>query len=75
MELPIGFIPTLVALEQSLSLGSLAGLHPLGHNVGESPLANHLQDVLTVKLPVHQHVIDVNQVLGRIKQVLYHLFA
>jgi hypothetical protein len=54
-------------------LGFLAGLHPLWHDVGEPPLADHLQDVLAVELSVHQHVIVVDEVLGRVKQVLNDL--
>ncbi|SDY63734.1 hypothetical protein SAMN05216564_10786 [Halopenitus persicus] len=58
-----------VTLEQSLGLGFLASLHPLRDDVGEPSLADHLQDVLAIELSVHQHVIDVNEVLSRIEQV------
>jgi hypothetical protein len=70
MELPIGLVPVLPPLEQSFCLGFLTRLHPLGNDVGEPALANHLQDVLAIELPVHQHVIDVNEVLGRVEQIL-----
>jgi hypothetical protein len=70
VELPVGFIPAFIPLEQSLRLGLLAGLHSLGNNVGKPALANHPQDVLAIELPVHQHVIDLNEILSRIQQVL-----
>jgi len=64
MEFAVSLVPVLIALEQPLGLGFLASLHPLRDDVGEPTLANHLQDVLAIELPVHQHVIDVNEVLS-----------
>jgi hypothetical protein len=59
----------LTPLEQPFGLRFLAGLHPLRHDIRQSTLAEHLQNVLAVELPVHQHVIDVNEVLGRVKKI------
>jgi hypothetical protein len=70
VELPVSFIPVLVTLEQPLGLSSLAGLHPLRNDIREPALANHLQEVLAIELPVHQDVIDMDEVLSRIEQVL-----
>jgi len=70
MELPVGFVSVLTPSEQPLGLGFFAGLHPLGNDVRKPALADHLQDVLTVELSVHQHVIGVNELLGRVEQVL-----
>ena len=67
MELPVGFVSILTTLEQPLGLGFLAGLHPLRDDVGEPALADHLQNVLTIELPVHQHIIDVDEALSRVK--------
>jgi len=70
VELPVGLVAVLTALEQSLGLDFLAGLNPFRANVREPTLADHLQNVLAIELPVHQHVIDMNEVLSRIEQVL-----
>jgi hypothetical protein len=66
VELPVGLVAVLITSKQSLGLGFLAGLHPLGNDIGKPALAEHLQDVLTVELPIHQHVINENQLLGGI---------
>jgi len=70
MEFAVDLISVLITVEQSFCLGFLAGLHPLWHDVGESSLADHLQNVLTIKLPVHQHVIDVDEPFSYIQQIL-----
>ena len=31
--------------------------------------------MLTIKFPVHKHVIDVNQLLGSIQQIIDDLFS
>ena len=69
-ELPVGFIPVLIPLEQAFGLGFLTCLHPPWHNVGEPTLADHLQNMLTIELPVNQHVINANHRLSRIQEVL-----
>ena len=75
MELAVGLIPVLITAEQPFCLRFLAGLQPLRNDVGKPTLADHLQHVLAIELPVHQYVIDVNEVLSRIKQALDDLFA
>jgi len=73
--LAVGLVPILTALEQPLGLSFLAGLHPFWDHVGEPALANHLQNVLAVKLAIHQYVIDVGELFSRIEQVLDDLLA
>ena len=70
VELPVGLVSVLVTLEQPLGLRFLTRLHPFRDDVGEPTLADHLQDMLAIELPVHQHVIDMDEVLSRIEQVL-----
>ena len=75
VEFSIGLVPFLAAFEESPCLGFLARLHSFWYDVGDSALAYHLQDVLTVKLPIHQHVVDVDKVLRRVQEVLDDLLA
>ena len=75
MQFPICLVSVLVALEKSFRLRFLTCLYPLRHDVGQPALTQQLQDVLTVKLPVHQHVIDMNSRLCRIQEVLDDLLA
>ncbi|GGM51823.1 hypothetical protein GCM10009006_36270 [Haloarcula argentinensis] len=67
MEFSVGLVPILAALQESLGLGFLAGLHSFRHDIGEAALADHLQNVLAVEFPIYQYVIDMDQFLGRIK--------
>jgi hypothetical protein len=55
------------SMKQPLCLCFFTGLHPLGNDVGKPTLADHLQDVLAIELPIHQHVINVNEVLGGVE--------
>jgi len=66
MQFSISLVPVCSPLEKTLGLGFLAGLHPFGHHVGQTALTQHLEDVLAVELPVHQHIIDVNEILCRV---------
>ena len=70
MELPVGFVSILITLERSLRLCLLAGLHPFRYELRQPALADHLQNVLAIKFPVHQHVIDVDELFSRIQQIL-----
>ena len=70
VELPAGLAAALTPLKQPLRLGFLAGLYPLRDDAGKSALADHLQNVLTIELPIHQDVIDVNELFGGVKQIL-----
>jgi hypothetical protein len=67
VELSVGCVSVSTVLEETSSLCFLARLHSFRDDVGQSPLADHLQDVLTVELPIHQHVIDVNEFLSRVE--------
>jgi len=75
MQLPVGLVSVSVTPEQPLGLSFLAGLHPFRNDVGKPALAEHLQNVLAIELPVHQDVIDMNEVLSRIQQVLDDLLS
>ncbi len=67
MQLPIGFVPVLIPVEESLGLGFLIDLHSFRYDVREPALADRFQDVLTVELPVHQHIVDMDEILSRVK--------
>jgi hypothetical protein len=75
IEFAVGLVSVLIPLEQPLGLGLLAGLHPFRDDVGEPTLADHPQDMLAIELPIHSHIIDVNEVLSRIQQLLEDLLA
>jgi hypothetical protein len=62
MQLPVGLVSSLVRSEQPLCLCFLAGLHPLRNDVGKPALADHLQNELAVKLPIHQHILPMELV-------------
>jgi len=67
MQFSISLVAVLPPLEKGFDLRFLAGLHPLWNNVGKPALTDHFQDVLTIELPIYQHVIDVNEVICRIQ--------
>ncbi len=75
MELAVCFVSVLTPLEQPFGLGFFAGLHPIRHDVRKPALADHLPDVLTVELPIHQYIIDVNEILDGVEQVLDDFLA
>jgi hypothetical protein len=45
-------------------LGFFTGLHPLWDDVFQSTLGTGLEDVLAVELPIHEHLVNVNALLG-----------
>ncbi|GAB7011096.1 hypothetical protein JCM31271_30390 [Halorubrum trueperi] len=70
MEFTVSLVPVLIISKQPFRLRFLAGLHPLRDDLGETTLANHLQDVLAIELAFHQDIIDVDELFSRIQQVL-----
>jgi len=73
MQLPVCFLSVSVVLKKTPSLCFLARLHSFRYDVGKPALADHLQDVLTVELSVHQHVVDANEAPGRVEQIFDYL--
>jgi len=75
MQLSISLVSVLVGLEKPFRLRFLTCLHPLRNHIGEAALTQHLQDMLAVELPVHQHIVDVKEGLCRVQEVFDYLFT
>ena len=67
MEPPISNESVLVAFEQAFRLRLLARVHPLRNDMLQPSIQDSFEQVLVVESAIHQHLVDVNELLRRIE--------
>jgi hypothetical protein len=63
-QLPVGYVSVSIMLKETPSLCFLTRLHSFRNDIGQPALADHLPDMLTIELAVHQHVINADEGFG-----------